>query len=145
MEDVLGREVGRGQRLCYFQDHAVAVQAAVLGNKASAHFLDNALRITRQSHYFPYRIQSHITPNPALSSLARSSIPIAFGSSATTVFASFKHLSQQHFPKPQALNSSCRCLYPRSGFTYVTNSSSPTLMGRCARTVMRESALRWSR
>ena len=34
MEDVLRRQVGRGQRLCYFKYHPVAVAGAVLCKEA---------------------------------------------------------------------------------------------------------------
>ena len=88
---------GRGQRLCQLQLTVLCINKAF----SLVHPLNPI----------------HITPNSAFNSFARSSIPAACGSSLTIVFASFKHLSQQHFPKPQALNSSCRCLYPSLGFT----------------------------
>ena len=94
---VLCLEGGRGQRLCQLQLTVLCINKAF----SLVHPLNPI----------------HITPNSAFNSFARSSIPAACGSSLTTVFASFKHLSQQHFPKPQALNSSCRCLYPSLGFT----------------------------
>lgn len=111
---------------------------------------------TRLTCFLPnIRYTGHITPNPVFNSLARSSVsnscPFVLPPSFVTppfsfnTLASSTHRLQTHSPKPHASNSRLRARTPISGFTYVTKSSSPGLIARLARSVMRASAVRCSR
>lgn len=88
---------------------------------------------------------SYNTPRPALSWSARSSASWVLLSDSFQTFSSVTQRSQRQGPNPHSDNLRRRSLRLLWGLVYVIRSSCPISKSSFAITVMRESAVRWSK